>query len=48
LPHASDAGRIARTMSLGFFAGAFARGGGRRCRSNGFASLFGESYCGAR
>jgi hypothetical protein len=43
LPHASDAGRIARTMVLGLAAGIYARGGGRPYRSNGFASLFGES-----
>jgi len=43
LPQSSDARRIARTMVLGFFAGAFARGDGRRCRLDGFASLFGES-----
>ena len=43
LPHASDAGRIARTMVLGLAAGAFAHGGGRQGRPNGFASLLGES-----
>ena len=43
LPHTSDAGRIARTMVLGLAAGTDARGGGRPYRSNGFASLFGES-----
>jgi hypothetical protein len=43
LPHASDAGRIARTMVLGLAAGGRARGGRRPCRPNGFASLFWES-----
>ena len=43
LPHTSDAGRIARTMVLGLFAGAFARGGGRRSGPNGFATRIGES-----
>ena len=43
LPHASDAGRIARTMVLGLSADAFARGGGCPYRPDGFASLFAES-----
>jgi len=48
LPQASDADRIARTKSLGLVAGTFARGGGRQCRPNGFASPFEESYCGRK
>ena len=43
LPQASDADRIARTMTLGLSADAFARGGGCPYRPDGFASLFGES-----
>jgi hypothetical protein len=43
LPQTSDADRIARTISLGFAVGAFARGTGQPCRPNGFAPLFGGS-----
>ena len=43
LPHASDAGRIARTMVCGLSAGAFEGGRGCPCCPDGFACLFGES-----